>query len=85
MKANKELVKAITKLDLAVDLVKDALQEQIYDREEFYNDKTEKWQDGENGYAYGDETETMNCILSELENNMETVFDELREFDNLKI
>ena len=85
MKANKELIKAITKLDLAVDLVKDALQEQIYDREEFYNDKTEKWQDGENGYAYGDETETMNCILSELENNMETVFDELREFDNLKI
>ena len=85
MKANKELVKAITKLDLAVDLVKDALQEQIYDREEFYNDKTEKWQDGENGYAYGDETENMNCILSELENNMETVFDELREFDNLKI
>lgn len=85
MKANKELVKAITKLDLAVDLVKDALQEQIYDREEFYNDRTEKWQDGENGYAYWEETEKMNYILRELENNMDASFYELREFDNLKI
>ena len=52
MKANKELLKAITKLDLAVDLVKDALQEQIYDREEVYNDRTDRWKDSENGYAY---------------------------------
>ena len=85
MKANKELVKAITKLDLAVDLVKDALQEQIYDREEVYNDRTDRWKDSENGYAYWEETEKMNYILRELENNMDAVFYELREFNNLKI
>ena len=85
MKANKELVKTITKLDLAVDLVKDALQEQIYEREEFYDDKTDRWKDGSNGHAYWEETDKIKSILTEVENNMDWAFNELREFDNLKI
>ena len=94
MKANKELVNAITKLDLAVDLVKDALQEQIYQREDFFSHKTDRWKDGSNGDAYWEETDKIKSILTHVENNMDWAFDELNQLfevkkvkriDNLKI
>ena len=85
MKATKKLNKIIVKLDLAKDMLIDELNDMIEKRNYVYNEKTERWKNGEYGERYKEETDKIEGVLREVENNFDWAFNELREFDNLKI
>lgn len=49
------------------------LEEIIEKREDYFNDKSEKWQESEVGCNYSEETELLQDNLLELENEIESI------------
>ena len=83
MKASKELIKLVKKLDLLKDQISDELREIVDTREMDFDEKTERWQDGEHGETHQEKTEEIRDIKDEVETHLVDIFDELSKFDNL--
>mgnify|MGYP003131786660 CR=1 FL=1 len=83
MKASKELKKLVSKFDLLKDQIDDELRNIIDTREEVFNEKSERWQEGEHGELHREQTEAIEDLKSELETLFVDVWAELDKFDNV--
>lgn len=83
MKATKELKKLVQKLDLIRDQITDELREIVDTREEVFEERTERWQDGEHGEKHQELTEEIQDIKDEVEAHFVDIFDELEKFENI--
>tara|TARA_Y100000593_G_scaffold88775_1_gene171709 strand:+ start:899 stop:1150 length:252 start_codon:yes stop_codon:yes gene_type:complete len=83
MKATKHLKKLVKKLDLLKDQIADELREIVDTREMDFDEKTERWQDGEYGEKHQELTEEIRDIEDEIETLFVDIFDQLEKFDNL--
>ena len=83
MKASKELKKLVKELDLVKDQIADELREIILTRQMDFEEKTERWQDGEHGEKHQEVTEQIEDIKDGLETHFVDIFDELEKFDNI--
>ena len=83
MKATKELKKLVQKLDLIKDQIADELRDIVDTREEVFEERTERWQDGEHGEKHQEVTEEIQDIKDEVETHFVDIFDELEKFENI--
>jgi len=59
----------------------DVLESKIEKREDFFNDKSEKWQESEKGEAYNEETEELQDKFNDIQFEIEQIESSL---ENLK-
>ena len=83
MKASKELKRLVRKLDLLKDQIADELREMVDIREMDFDEKTERWQDGEHGERHQEVTEQIRDIEEGVLTHFVDIFDELEKFDNI--
>ena len=83
MKATKQLKKLVKKLDLLKDQIADELREIVDTREMDFDEKTERWQDGEHGERHQELTEEIRDIEDEVETHFVDIFDQLEKFENI--
>jgi ElaB/YqjD/DUF883 family membrane-anchored ribosome-binding protein len=83
MKATKDLKRFVERLDTLKDQLLDELQDMVDNREQTFDNRTEKWQESENGELHMEVTERIQEMRDDLDSQFDNIFTELDEFDNL--
>ena len=83
MKATRDLKRVIDRLETVKDQLLDELQEIVVTREQTFDNRTEKWQESENGEIHMEVTERIQEMLDDLDSQFMDIFTELDEFERL--
>lgn len=82
MKAHKEINKIENILSILAEKL-EVLESKIASREENYNDRSEKWQEGKKGIEYEEETQRLDDLHSQIAEKIEIINCELEELREL--
>lgn len=69
MSSDKDIAKAASLVEEAYELLSNVVQERI----DFFDSKSERWQEGDKGQEYQEKTDEYQSALDELENAKDTV------------
>ena len=78
-----DLKRFVERLDTLKDQLLDELQDMVDNREQTFDNRTEKWQESENWEIHMEVTERIHGIRDDLDSQFDDIFTELDEFDNL--